>query len=358
MFEEQGISKSKRTFDERLKEYVAYRQEGPGGALRKSSLLRHWMYNTRKQKDTLSPELRERLDEAGFVWESGTERKQKGWMVRYHEAVAYKARYGHVNIPWQWAENKPLSDWVHTQRRDLVTGSMKDHRKRLLDDIVALNGFVGPRPINHPRIPMRLLVLRKGERCLKLLLARRKMKLTEMMTMVIRMLMADENEDIDDDDDTDSDSSHDGGGCDGGTGAGMAMASGERAVVCNNSASLPMVVATAAAAANMAVRFQQQQQTRPNLAAFSTAAAAASSPDTAEVSFQLASLQRHRQQEQTLLPKQLRLNPNFDTIANEDSRHGGEAKRQPAHNNDSDSDDGDTVDDHESEDIHDFGKWL
>jgi Helicase associated domain len=135
MFEEQGISKSKRTFDERLKEYVAYRQEGPGGALRKSSLLRHWMYNTRKQKDTLSPELRERLDEAGFVWESGTERKQKGWMVRYHEAVAYKARYGHVNIPWQWAENKPLSDWVHTQRRDLVTGSMKDHRKRLLDDI-------------------------------------------------------------------------------------------------------------------------------------------------------------------------------------------------------------------------------
>jgi hypothetical protein len=276
-------------------------------------------------------------------------------MVRYHEAVAYKARYGHVNIPWQWAENKPLSDWVHTQRRNLVTGSMKDHRKRLLDEI-GFEWVRGPKahhPSKNPNASPRPSKRRKTS---KTLAGKKKYETNGNDDNSHKD--ADENK-YSDDEDTDSDSSHDGSGCDdGGGGTGTGMASGERAVACNNSASRPMAVATAAAAANMAVRFQQQQQTRPNLTAFSTAAEAASSRDTAEAPSQLASLQHHCQREQALLPKQLHLNPIFDTIANEDHRHGGEAKRQPAHNNDSDSDGGDTEDEHEAEDIHDFGKWF
>lgn len=129
------------------------------------------------------------------------------------------------------------------------------------------------------------------------------------------------------------------------------MARAERAEAPNNATSPP----SAKAAANIAITFhpilqqqqQQQRQTRPSLCFHSTVAAAAS-PATAEAFFQLASLQHHRQQR--TLPQQLRLNK-VDNIVNQDHRHD-RTKGQSAHHDDNAN--GDTEDENEPEDIHEF----
>jgi len=63
------------------------------------------------------------------------------WNDRYYELIEYKRKYGHCNVPYDWKENKPLSQWVKCQRgqqklkQEGKHNTLADHCQRLLDKI-------------------------------------------------------------------------------------------------------------------------------------------------------------------------------------------------------------------------------
>jgi hypothetical protein len=91
-----------------------------------------WVGKQRQRKNQLTPERIDRLNRIGFVWEA----KKIFWEEMFEALVEYKKRTGNCNVPRNWPENKPLANWVHTQRnkKDRLTPD----RIQRLDEI----GFV------------------------------------------------------------------------------------------------------------------------------------------------------------------------------------------------------------------------
>ena len=59
-------------------------------------------------------------------------RKSPTWNDRFEELKAYKAKYGHCNVP-VWSG--PLGKWILTQRRYYKKSTLSDNRIKLLEDI-------------------------------------------------------------------------------------------------------------------------------------------------------------------------------------------------------------------------------
>lgn len=74
----------------------------------------------------------------GFSWETGYNRWDREWKEQLESLKAYKRLYGDCRVPWQFADDQKLSDWVHTQRKVNNKGKMRADRKKALDAI----GFV------------------------------------------------------------------------------------------------------------------------------------------------------------------------------------------------------------------------
>jgi len=95
------------------------------------------------KKSALTDERIYLLEELGFVWSPkakeliGTEL----WLKRYGELKAYQAEYGDTEVPKNHPPNKPLGNWVITQRHQrkrMDTGKkseMTKERIQLLDEI-------------------------------------------------------------------------------------------------------------------------------------------------------------------------------------------------------------------------------
>eukprot|EP00980_Cylindrotheca_fusiformis_P029670 scaffold23675_cov108-Cylindrotheca_fusiformis.AAC.8 len=61
------------------------------------------------------------------------------WDLRFNELAAFKAEYGHCNVPQQYTSNKALSQWVRRQRyHRRRTGRISSSRIRRLDEL----GFI------------------------------------------------------------------------------------------------------------------------------------------------------------------------------------------------------------------------
>ena len=79
------------------------------------------------------------LEEIGIEW--GEKRLTTSWDARFEDLLAFKSRYGHVNVPWQWKENVSLAQWVNSQRKkykDLGDGKRNNLSP---DQITRLNGI-------------------------------------------------------------------------------------------------------------------------------------------------------------------------------------------------------------------------
>jgi hypothetical protein len=120
-------------WDEKFDELLAYKAEygdlnvqvdWPTGLGRWASVQRKY-----KRKGILSQERARRLFEVGFRWEPFDEQ----WEVMFGELLAYKLKYGHVNIPFD-AESK-LWRWVGTQRQSKKRGKLSAEKVGRLDDI-------------------------------------------------------------------------------------------------------------------------------------------------------------------------------------------------------------------------------
>lgn len=120
-------------WEEKFDELLAYKAEHgdldvqvdwPTGLGRWASVQRKY-----KRRGILSEERSRRLFEIGFRWEPFDEQ----WEAMFGELLAYKIKYGHVNIPID-AESK-LWRWVGTQRQSKKRDKLSAERVQRLDEI-------------------------------------------------------------------------------------------------------------------------------------------------------------------------------------------------------------------------------
>jgi superfamily II DNA or RNA helicase len=95
--------------------------------------LGQWVTVQRRNKDALSKERRQRLDELGFIWDV----LETNWEEGYGRLTSYKEREGHCRVPQRYEEEGfRLGLWVMVQRRNRDT--LPEERRQRLDKL----GFV------------------------------------------------------------------------------------------------------------------------------------------------------------------------------------------------------------------------
>jgi predicted helicase len=92
-----------------------------------------WVRSQRRNKDMLSEERRQRLEELGFVWDA----RDSDWHEGFRYLTMYRERAGHCRVPALHKEDGyRLGRWVDKQRQR--RGGLSEERKRRLNEI----GFV------------------------------------------------------------------------------------------------------------------------------------------------------------------------------------------------------------------------
>jgi hypothetical protein len=92
-----------------------------------------WVGVQRTNKDSLSPERRQRLDDIGFVWDVLTEQWEEG----FSKLLQFKEAEGHCRVPATFKlDGFNLGKWVGVQRTN--KDSLSPERRQRLDYI----GFV------------------------------------------------------------------------------------------------------------------------------------------------------------------------------------------------------------------------
>jgi superfamily II DNA or RNA helicase len=94
--------------------------------------LRSWVNNQRSNKERLSTERKQRLDDLGFVWDV----LEEAWEEGFRKLVQFKEAEGHCRVPRRFKLDVGLATWVGTQRSKIE--SLSTERKQRLDDL----GFV------------------------------------------------------------------------------------------------------------------------------------------------------------------------------------------------------------------------
>ncbi|EDN70824.1 helicase domain protein [Beggiatoa sp. PS] len=95
--------------------------------------LAQWVGTQRKAKTagTISKERIEKLNAIGFVWEPFT----NSWEENYAMLVEFVNKYGHCDVPLDWAENRQLSTWFFHQRKRKNVGKLSRERIEKLDKL-------------------------------------------------------------------------------------------------------------------------------------------------------------------------------------------------------------------------------
>ncbi|MDC1193434.1 Helicase associated domain protein [Planktomarina temperata] len=95
--------------------------------------LGRWVSKQRSQKNTLSPEQLEKLQQLDFVWDA----REAAWDTMLNHLREYQKENGNCLVPVLYeADGTKLGTWVRNRRKELTT--MSPERKQMLDDI----GFI------------------------------------------------------------------------------------------------------------------------------------------------------------------------------------------------------------------------
>jgi len=132
----------RKSFDERLQELMAFKQEF-GHCLvpnryKPNHSLGEWVTGVRRGHVKITKEERKKLNQVGFNWEHRNNRFEREWMERLDRLKAYKRMYGDCHVPYQWSVDPQLSEWCNTQRKRNNKGILLPDRKQMLDAL----GFV------------------------------------------------------------------------------------------------------------------------------------------------------------------------------------------------------------------------
>eukprot|EP00956_Cyclotella_meneghiniana_P028467 scaffold66271_cov21-Cyclotella_meneghiniana.AAC.1 len=156
---------SQTEWTERYNELVLYKRKHnhSKGPVRNStfSQLSNWIDYQRKKRNELDKRRVKLLNEIGFAWKVSPSRnewftstmkhtaakpsgfaalKKQEWMEYYNSLKAFKAEYGHFNVPLRYVHNDiSLGRWVKFQKELFdELGKLPMYRQRLLEEI----GFV------------------------------------------------------------------------------------------------------------------------------------------------------------------------------------------------------------------------
>ncbi|MBF0346223.1 MAG: Helicase associated domain protein [Magnetococcales bacterium] len=93
--------------------------------------LNDWCGQQRKARlmGYLEPEQQERLDLLGFIWDP----KEVVVEEMLQDLARFKERFGHCNVPVQWADNPQLGLWIQFQRQSCKKGTLDPQRKLRLE---------------------------------------------------------------------------------------------------------------------------------------------------------------------------------------------------------------------------------
>ncbi|CAB9508978.1 helicase [Seminavis robusta] len=106
--------------------------------------LQHWVAAQRQhfKKGTLSAERKAKLDQlpSGFSWKMKKEYKprsgnDKVWQSGYEKLVEFHKRHNHVNVPKRPNANRPLWEWVYSQRKVYNEGRLTQDRIELMEQL-------------------------------------------------------------------------------------------------------------------------------------------------------------------------------------------------------------------------------
>lgn len=131
------------TFNERIGMLKEYKEKYGNCHVPRRHEMGEWVKSVRSGSTKLTAEKRKLLNAVGFCWETQSNRNERHWNERLARLEAYKQKYGDCKVPWEWAEDKQLSGWCHTQRKREVKGKLRPDRKEALDKI----GFHWSEPI-------------------------------------------------------------------------------------------------------------------------------------------------------------------------------------------------------------------
>ena len=95
-----------------------------------SPQLSTWVQTQRtlKASSRLSAEYIGRLEELGFIWQP----HRDVWKQRLEELAAFKAAYGHCDVPAVHSENPSLGRWLDRQRQEKRRGALLEERVKQL----------------------------------------------------------------------------------------------------------------------------------------------------------------------------------------------------------------------------------
>lgn len=127
-------------WDQRYHELAAYIQSHGHHRIPKSQTelksLRLWVatQRLRHREGILRPELRERLEALGFLWNAEGVRQAyhlapggttPTWEFRFQQLLAFKERHGHLHLPLRLPENEELGRWASKQRNARRSGTLR-----------------------------------------------------------------------------------------------------------------------------------------------------------------------------------------------------------------------------------------
>ena len=98
--------------------------------------LAKWV-NNQRQRSTLTPDQRSKLDALGYDWSVDVRIKRVDavWDAVFDRLVAYKEKNGNCLVPQTYEKDQTLATWVANQRRVNNQGKLKPHRIAKLDEI-------------------------------------------------------------------------------------------------------------------------------------------------------------------------------------------------------------------------------
>lgn len=95
----------------------------------------YFVKKQRRDRDNLSKEQLDKLNDIDFNWETRTEKQERIWHEKYQQLVEYKHQNGDCDCPTRYLPNLSLGRWVDRQRRLFKNGDLAKERVDLLEGI-------------------------------------------------------------------------------------------------------------------------------------------------------------------------------------------------------------------------------
>ena len=95
--------------------------------------LSDWLSKQRTayRQSLLSVEHQKKLEEVGMIWEV----VPMAWEERFEELKAFKQRFDHCNVPYEWPENIEFARWLGKQQSAYRRGDLEETKIRKMEDL-------------------------------------------------------------------------------------------------------------------------------------------------------------------------------------------------------------------------------